>query len=51
MLPSEVITHLNEGESVYDQPFAAKSLIGFLDFINDFTERPLETTHIMSNGA
>ena len=42
----KVITHLNEGEHVYDQPTAARALLGLMGYINDFTERPIETTHM-----
>jgi hypothetical protein len=46
---SEVITFKNEGEHVYDQPYATRSLIGVLGYINDFTERPIDTTHMSVN--
>ena len=34
------------GEHVYDQPYSARSLLGLLGYINDFTERDIETTHV-----
>jgi hypothetical protein len=46
---SEVITFKNEGEHVYDQPYSTRSLIGVLGYINDFTERPIDTTHMSVN--
>ena len=45
----DVITHKNEGEHIYDQPYAVRSLVGVLGYINDFTERPIETTHMSVN--
>lgn len=45
-LTKEVITHKEMGEHVYDQPYSARSLLGLLGYINDFTERDIETTHV-----
>jgi hypothetical protein len=42
-----VITHL-EGGHVYDEPTSARALLGLMGYINDFTERPIETTHMMT---
>ena len=41
-----VITHLEPGEHAYDQPISARSLLGLMGYINDFTDRPIETTHM-----
>lgn len=45
-LPHLVITHLEPEEHAYDQPISARSLLGLMGYINDFTERPIETTHM-----
>ena len=46
----EVITFKNEGEHIFDQPYSVRSLVGVLGFINDFTEKPIDTTHMSVNS-
>jgi hypothetical protein len=49
-LAKEVMTFKDKLEHVYDQPYAVRSLLGVLGYINDFTERPIETTHMSVNA-
>ena len=42
----EVITLKDKDEHVYDQPNSMRSLLGLLSYINDFSDRDIETTHI-----
>lgn len=46
-IPKTVLTFLNKGEHGFDQPTSARYILGMIEYVNDFTDRLLETLHPM----
>ena len=45
-LAEDVLTFNAAGMHLFDQPTAALYLLGFLDYLNQYGYKPMETTHV-----
>ena len=45
-----VLSFDHKNEHIYDQPASMRQLVGFLNYINDFTQRPIETLHVEASS-